>query len=526
MTLTIRRLHVRARVPRRIQEQGAEVVRLAHNVLPVTMAVNLGSRLPSQPAICRIRRLHLRLQLTARELDESHLAAAWAEAFTRALLAAINQPPDNGNTVVAPSHEQWLATAIVALLDGRFSDWMFDEFEHHQGWAAAQVVPSLAREHDADWPRVLATLDASGHLDRLSGALGSTGCRALAGEIARRGQWRTPASVTDLVHIATLVSRGRNTLESGSADVLVLRLLAASSAEDAPSPAFSPDGLRAAAVALVWLGQQLARIEESGPLPQAALPLDELSAAPLLARVLPSIAAAWQRPEQAESRELALLRRLVAPFVSVDAARSPAADIRESAVTGLFLLVRVIDELGWPDNIRRSPLGAQYGSRAVTYVLTGIAQALLGHAPSETSRLDPGVAAFAGWLDSVDPSAVARMCRDHEATVGLALLPALAGDAVDLPSIAGWDSVLAALGSRLVRRFAQRLRGLSRSSERFIVERLLAVPGTIAIDDRHIVVRLHSNPYWPVVRLSGADATIEAVSWLGARRLVVELEGV
>jgi hypothetical protein len=200
--------------------------------------------------------------------------------------------------------------------------------------------------------------------------------------------------------------------------------------------------------------------------------------------------------------------------------------VRYTEAAGLFLLVPIVERLDWPERIRRSTLGADYGTRAVTYVLTGTALALLGHPATEVAPFDPGVAIFAGWGDSPDHTALARACRRHDATTRAELLRLLVGDDVDRETIAGWDGVFAALGSHLVRKFAERLRGLSRSSERFIVDRLLAVPGTVALGDRRVLVRLGSNTFWPVVRLSGADAAVDGVSWLGGRRLEFELEGV
>ena len=202
------------------------------------------------------------------------------------------------------------------------------------------------------------------------------------------------------------------------------------------------------------------------------------------------------------------------------------ASARASAVAGLFLLVPVIERLDWPERIRRSVLGAEYGSRAVIYVLTGTALALLGQSATQVSRLDPGVATFAGWGESFDPSAVAWMCRNQDAAACGELLRSVLGESIDVNAIAGWDSTFGELGSHLVRRFAERLRGFSRSSERFIVSHMLAVPGVIAVDERRVLVRLHSSAFWPVVRLSGADEAVDAVSWLGGRRLEFEIEDV
>jgi hypothetical protein len=524
MKLSIGRVDVRAKLPKRLHARAPDVARLVREVLPRAMARDL-HRLPSRPAVSRIRRVHVRVRLNARELDEAHFAKAWADAFFRALLTAINQPPASGSAFVAASREEWLAEVMRAILDGRFSGWMFDEFAAYEGQAANDTLLAVVRDRDADWPAVLAMLARTGQLERLTRLLSTAGCRQFVRLSSQRGLWATPSSIDDLVWIARLLLDGRAMPPrplSDPIDLVVIRLVATVHGQQGHR--YSPEGLRCGLVALRWLAAQLTA-DPAGRRNGIEVPRDELIATPALLAVAYSAAEGWPTAQD-QTRELTALRSALERLIEADGVLRTIADVRHGAVAGLLLLAATIDRAEWPERIRRTALGAQYGSHAVTYVLAGIALALLGHPASTAPQLDPGVAMLAGWFDAPDAAAIRRMCSRHDHSTCLALVHALVGDDVEVDAIAGWDSAFAALGSWLIRRFAERLRGLSRSSERFIVDRILAVPGVITIDERHVSARLHANPFWPVVRLSAADEPVAAVSWMGGRRLAFDLEGV
>jgi hypothetical protein len=528
MTLTIGRLHVRARLPKRLRARAPDAARLARDVLPGALGRHL-HRVPAAPAVCRIRRLHVRVQLTPRQLDEQQMTEACAEAFVRALLTAINQPPGFSNTVAAASVERWFADAIVATLDGGLSGWMFDEFAGYEGRPAHEIVVSIVRDHDADWTAVLAACLERGQLDRLILALGASGCRDLVRAIAQRGSWALPASLNDLAAIgAALVSAAADSprVRSESLDAVVLRLAAAFASRPDRARPFSPPALRAAVAALWWLASRLTEDESASVKRDGTFPLEEMQAAPGVIPLVQSVLDGWTERDGAPEAVDAGFRSVLMALRPSGARQTRPIERHESAVAGMLLLVPVIERLGLPENVRRSELGAAYGSRAITYVLTATALALIGEPPSAASRIDPGIAVFAGWGNDVDPYAIVRICRDRNRADYVELIRTLVGDAFDADAVSGADSAFAGIGAWLVRRFADGLRGFSKSSERFIVSRMLAVGGTIDVDDRRVLVRLHANPFWPVVRLSGADAPVDAVSWLAGRRLTFELEGV
>lgn len=527
MTVTIGRLHVRARLPKRLRDRAPQAARLAREVLPGALGRHL-HRVSPMPAVCRIRRLYVRVQLTPRQLDEHQMVEACAEAFARALLTAIHQPPGFSNSVAAESVERWLADAMVAVLDGTLSGWMFAEFAGYEGRPANDILVSMVRDHDADWGAVLAACRRRGQLDRLILAVGASGCRDLVRAMAQRGSGTSPGSLHDLATIgAALVSAVGDVsrIRSEPLDAVVLRVAAelASRAENVRT--FSPITLRAAVAALLWLSSRLTEDGSAGVRRDETPALEDMQAAPALMPIVQSVLDRWRERDAAPEALDAGLRSVLTALRPAGARERTTLERYESKVAGMFLLIPVIERFGLPEHVRRSALGAAYGSRAITYVLTATALALIGEPPSAASRIDPGIVVFAGWGSGADPDAIVRICRDRERTDYIELIRSAAGDAVDADAVSGPDSAFAAIGGWLVRRFADSLRGFSKSSEGFIVNRMLAVGGTIDLDDRRVRVRLESNPFWPVVHLSGADVPVDAVSWLGGRRLTFELEG-
>lgn len=525
MILTIGRLHVRTRMPARLRTRASATAQLVRDVLPQSASRHL-NRLPQEPAVARIRRLYVRVRLTAAELDARRLGDAWSDAFARALIRAINQPPEMGGTLASGSAETWFAEVTIAILDGRLSEWAFDEFEPYRDLPASSAIVSLVRDHEADWPAVLAHLARKERLDRLIYALGVDGCRQVVPAIAGRRAWSSLTSLDELGSIADLIVRQLATvLHRESLDMVTVRLVAAAADDGGRASTYSPEALRSAIAAIGWLSRHLRQPSSAFTGRYPALPVDELHGAPALLGVIASAYDALRRPDPPANGPLASMRELLPVFANADESAT-AVTVTDSPVAGLFLLVPVLDRARWAQKIRASMLGAAYGANAVTYVLTGTALAILGRAPTGTERVDPGVSRFAGWLDDADPSALRRLAREQGREAWVDLVRCLAGDAVESDLIAGWDLAFSVLGTTLVRQFAERLRGFSRSTERFIVERMLAAPGRLEIDEHRVLVRLHSNAFWPVIRLSGADAPVDAVSWLGGRQVAFELQGV
>jgi hypothetical protein len=530
MRLSIGRLHVRATLPGRLRARAPDAAHLARDILPRAIARRLDSRMQSCPAVCRIRRLRVRVRVTPRELDAGSVAELWADAFYQALLRAVHQPPETGQSAVADSGEEWLAKVICAVLHGcRLSQWPYDEFARYDGQAVADAVLRLARDVDANWSAIVAILHRHGALARLGNALGAAGCRELVDQLARGRSWAPLASVQDFLRVVAFAfpDRARYTsARDDPVDLIVLRAIAAATGQGDPPIRFSPRALRCAVLGFAFLVNAARGATASTSAAVAALLATEnFGDAPAVPAILHAFVhdsgAARAEPSDAMSK----LRSLVNAMLDTES-RPPTgstAESYESAVAGLFLLVRVVEHLQWCERVRRSSLGARYGSRALTYLLAGTALTLLGH-EAACERLDPGVALFAGWIDTPDTMALTRLVR-HDVALARELVADLAASDIDVGGIATWADAWRALGSRLLRGFASGLRGLARSSERFLVNRMLAVPGTILVDERRVLVRLRSNAFWPVVHLSAADASLEAVTWLGGRRVDFDLGG-
>ena len=523
MSVTIGHLHVRASVPRRLHGRAPDAVRLAREVMPAAASRRLAGRLPRRPAVCLIRRLTVRLRLQARQLTETAIADAWAEAFCAALLTAMNQPP-SGSLVALDSVEEWLAAVAEAVLEGRrLSEWPFDQFTALDGMDVADSIRIIVRESTADWPAVLQILARRGSLGRLVAALGTSGCRDVFEAIADRTDGRPVATIADLITI------GRGLLadpvlgaasRSESMAAVAIRWIAAA-ADGGRVPPFSPRDLRAAVEALVWMANAPTNSFDHQVAHDALRYGADAPSVMALVRSLCGPAAGDSHDTPARMA----LQQVLTLIADPSRAAVPYIETHDTAMAGLLFLVPVVDRLGWPEQVRRSALGARYGSRALTYVLAGAGTALAGELPSTVTRFDPAVPIFSGWLRAADPAALRELCRDEDGATREELIETLCGGRDLGEASTTWDGTFIRLGSRLLREFATRLRGLARSSDRFLVERTVAVPGTVTVGERVIVANLRPQPLWPALHVSGADTPVDRVTWIDGRRLEFRLEG-
>ena len=530
MRLAIDRLHVRTSVPKRLRSRAPDLACVARELLPRALGRRFDARAPSCPAVCRIRRLRVRVRVSPAQLDAQHLADACADGFWSAFLTALHQPPEYDACIAAESRVEWLARVMAALLDGRsLSMWPLGEFAHHGGQGISPSVLGLVREDPDPWPEVLAVMLRRGDLDRLIRALGPHGSRDLAVALARgRRPWREVVRADDVVRVAQLAADDRRRHPQASAldvDAAVLRLIAAASASDNPELVrYAPGAIRSVLLAL----RHWARAFDQGNADvvdgPGGLSSEDVRGAPMLPSIVASIVRA-SVDDPATAVVVALREAIAAAVPNAERPRAESASrTRRSAVAGLFFLVPHIERFGWPERVRRSAAGAAYGSSALNRVLFGVLQQLLSQPARDLSRVDGGVSLLAGWVDEADVGGARRFTEGGTAAMRLDLARALEVAAA-LAAEPTWDEVFAAAGARLVHAVTRRLRGLSRSSQPFIVDRVLATPGEIDVDDRRILVRMMPNPLWPVVRLSGVDDPVDSISWLGGRRLEWRLEG-
>jgi hypothetical protein len=223
--------------------------------------------------------------------------------------------------------------------------------------------------------------------------------------------------------------------------------------------------------------------------------------------------------------ELANLLVQIEALIPASDRSIPNARWAPSDCAGVWLLAGLLDRQGWPQSLLQSSLGASYGPRAITYGLAALALAVLNRFDPEVRGLDPGLALFAGWVEEPDLAGLRRFLAEGSPDARRELLTAIAGTEAADDQAATWEAAFDWLAERIIRDFAIRVRGFRQASRNFVVKSFLAVPGNIRVEEKRILVRLESNPFHVALRISSMDEPLEAVSWLGGRRLEFQLEG-
>jgi hypothetical protein len=193
--------------------------------------------------------------------------------------------------------------------------------------------------------------------------------------------------------------------------------------------------------------------------------------------------------------------------------------------TGLFLLINVIERLGWGDRLSRLSFDSASAPRLQTYVLASIALAILGRFDETPAYLDPGLALFAGWTEAPDLGGLRRFFASKTAHTRRDILVELLGNEVSEDESSNWQACFDSLANCLAQEFAKRIRGFGRSSRSFIVKNFIALPGRIRIEGTRLLVVFTSSPLNAVVHMSRLDDPVEDVAWLGRRRVEFEPYG-
>ena len=192
---------------------------------------------------------------------------------------------------------------------------------------------------------------------------------------------------------------------------------------------------------------------------------------------------------------------------------------------GLFLLINVIEGLGWADRLGRLSFDLASGPRLLTYVLAGIGLATLGRFEEALAYLDPGMALFSGWIEAPDLGGFRRFLACESAQTRRDILVELLGNVVTEDDSTNWQACFDSLANYLAQEFARRIRGFGRSSRSFIVKNFIALPGRIRIEQTRLLVVFTSSPLNAVVHMSRLDDPVEDVTWLGRRRVEFEPYG-
>jgi hypothetical protein len=193
---------------------------------------------------------------------------------------------------------------------------------------------------------------------------------------------------------------------------------------------------------------------------------------------------------------------------------------------GLFLLISIVERLGWADRLGQLSFKAANGPRLLTYTLAGLGLEILGRFDEAPAYLDPGLALFSGWLDAPDLGGLRRFFASEPAKTRRDLLVELLGDNVAEEDLIQRQGGFDRLANHLIREFAGRIRGFGRSSRSFVVKNFLALPGRLRVEETRLLVTFTSSPLNAVLHLSRLDDPVEGVSWIGGRRIEFEPYGV
>jgi hypothetical protein len=192
---------------------------------------------------------------------------------------------------------------------------------------------------------------------------------------------------------------------------------------------------------------------------------------------------------------------------------------------GLFLLIRVLEKLKWVDRLDQLSLGPGYGPRLVTYTLANLAATMLNRYNESPSSLDPGLVLFSGWVNEPDLGGLRHFLAAESAQLRRDILAVLLENGELEEGASGWQACFDLLATGLIHEFTALIRGFGRSSRSFVVKNFLALPGRIRLEETRLVVVFASSPLNVAVHYSGLDDPVDAVRWLGGRRIEFEMGG-
>ncbi|MEU5262219.1 hypothetical protein [Amycolatopsis sp. NPDC021455] len=474
-----------------------------------------------------LRDVHAELTL---RVDEPDAARRWAEALAGAVTETIDTD-DGARVVTFPDEAAYLAAYLADHVRGEAAaHWYFATLRRFHHRPLAEVLPELFADTPADL--VFAALHRQGRLAEVLAAVPVavlaevttpagpaddlaglwpllvaatriaddwalwTSAPLTAPEVARRYRarpvpdWRDPVALTSIVLdvLRTLPETGRPAgppPSSLAAELgwLDLPLLVRGLTGDRPvrRPAPRETAIRAEVRAVAD------RLGPIGTDPAAVLRL--------------RAAVFAERPEWMDD-----------PLVESVLAAVAVVDSVESECAGVLLFLRGVSDLRLPAVLARA--GA---ADALVPALLAVAGGLSGAGPE-----DPAVAAFAGRPDDVEaetrhwPEIEAR----HGAAIRRELDAVLRGLRIDAPAGADLADALAQSVLAAWRRWLGTCAGLSGPD---LLAHFARRPGRLSWLPRELRADLDASLLDVALRQAGYDQPIEAVPWLGDRRVSFRL---
>jgi hypothetical protein len=575
--LTIDRLVVRGKVPRRANLDRTLIGRITPAEFGVECSRQLNRPWPVQARVARIRQLRVRLSIPASQLQPDTFIKAWTEAFIRELFAALAHL-HNVEIIQFQSRAEYVAAVIRDLLNSVAGQrWAYKEFEHLFNTGTSEAILSLFRRERTEIIPILLTLQDWGLLDRLLALWDDAGFEQffliLEGE--SRIQIKKP-TIEELIWAARLLlgrpvlgiePLGGSSLAQGK--IVVKLLLHSVRQSDSGADRMILPGTLFRALRILGLlvdrfnspEQRRRLIIGSRSLSNELIPSDstlsvgtsltrdgipvaatddekQIRLIELLDRI--RLIASGSTPEEQEFNDIVaagnaesriafaeLFKQLLTGTdIGDDSDGAAKSKWISTDCAGLFLLVRVLDRLGWEDGLARSSLTDIYGTRLITYALAGIASAVLGQFSDEQAYIEPGIALFSGWMDTPDLRGFRAFLAAGSVETRRGLLQELLSGESAFEYSASWQTCFGSLASHLIQEFTEHIRCFGKPSRSFVVKNFVALPGRIRIEEKRLVVVFTSNPLHVVIHLSGLDDPVEPVRWLGGRRIEFQANGI
>lgn len=525
MSLLIEELRSTCRLPRDLAAEGSRLGDTARHDLPQELARQLAGRLPTD-GVVRVRDLPVKVELSRAELAAGGLPSRWAAAVVAALERALAGGQGGGVEVVwAENRAAWVARVLGDLLAGTVvGRWEYGEFAAVLEKPSRDAALALLLDEPRELPAVLRELEGRKQLERWLRLFDELARERLVRAVAESSA--TSQKPLTLAELPLVAWAALDLAVPGTwwADrCLALRLFARATPGEVATWASSPRRI----LQLLTVLDELARV------PRAAW-ADQIAARtvaerhPDLSQAVVTLLAEIRRrvtaPSTGSSAELDRLEPILQARQGNLPGRPTITMMKtlHSDFAGFFLLVGVLERLGWPQLLTRSELALAWGPRLLPHVLCAVALSLTRRFSTEPTRLDSGLALFAGFGFEPDLAGLRRFFAMASAAERALLLKALE---IDSRACDSWEHTAEALAAALCRALASRVRGFKRSSPDFIRRHFLALPGRLEIDEETLAVHLAPQPYHVALRMAGLDEAWPTVSWLGDRTLTVHFEG-
>jgi hypothetical protein len=517
VTLTIQKMSTRCRASRTALGSKDVLEEVARARLPYELGTQLGPSLDRLPAVIRMQRLNVSLQLSALELRQGKLAAAWARALGLSLHQALARPAGDGTT--ASRRYESVAAYKAAMIrhivtHGTAKCWGFPELgAHGQAGTSAMALGVLLEDRDLGGA-VIAALAEQGWLDSLLiswDELALVRLMEMMGGPHDKRDILTRAEMLEVADAARAAEglQGRWPLASRRQAVRLWNRMR----QRLP--------IRTVWEALRLLVMLLERPElltgsvRAGGSDSAWLPSwCESTLAQIRAAHLPRPGDAVSANFQSKLHEaLEALRHHVPSASPVDRKVSQPETWISSDHAGVLLMLSVVRRLDWWRLARNPELVRFGGPRALSFLLAGVGMSLLGGWRSG-APIDPAVALFAGMFGDPDLAGMRQF-----------FTAAPVSSVAELSKCTGWPEALDDIAAGLVHEFARRVRGFQQAPRASVVKQFVKIPGRVRVNDVGLLVLLEPTPWTVALRLSSMDAPLERVEWLGDRRVEFALQG-